>query len=70
MEVSGKFHAPAALFIGKEPPIPITLKAGWPPEPVWTLWRKEKKNVLPGIEPRPSHPSLVAIHLFFFLFDL
>jgi hypothetical protein len=43
MEVSGKFHAPAALFIGKEPPVPITLKVGWPPEPVWTLWRKEKK---------------------------
>jgi hypothetical protein len=37
MEVSGQFHARAAL-----PPVPIGQDAGWAPEPVWTLWRREK----------------------------
>jgi hypothetical protein len=27
---------------GKEPPVPIRQEAGWAPEPVWTLWSKEK----------------------------
>jgi hypothetical protein len=37
MEVSGQLHAPAVLH-----PVPIGYEAGWPPESVWTLWRKEK----------------------------
>jgi hypothetical protein len=26
---------------GKSPPVPIGKVAGWPPEPVWTTWRRE-----------------------------
>jgi hypothetical protein len=42
MEVSGQLHAPAALTPGQEPPAPNVYEAGWAPEPVWTLWRREK----------------------------
>jgi hypothetical protein len=34
MAASGQFHDPAAL--------PLEKKAGWIPESVWTLWRREK----------------------------
>jgi hypothetical protein len=30
MEVSGQLHDPAALHPGKESPVPIVQKAGWP----------------------------------------
>jgi hypothetical protein len=30
MEVSGQLHDPAALPLGKEPPVPIGQAAGWP----------------------------------------
>jgi hypothetical protein len=39
---SSKFHVLATLCPGKEPPVPIGLEAGWTPEPVWTMWRREK----------------------------
>jgi hypothetical protein len=42
MEVSGKHHAPAALPVRKEPPVPIGYEAGWVPEPVWMLCRRRK----------------------------
>jgi hypothetical protein len=42
MEVSGQYHAPAALTPGKEPLVPIGQRAGYAPEPVWTLWNTEK----------------------------
>jgi hypothetical protein len=38
MEISGQLHAPAALFPGKEPLVPIEWEAGWAPEPLWTRW--------------------------------
>jgi hypothetical protein len=41
MEVSGHLHTPAALPPGKEPAFHIGQKAGWDPEPVWTLWSRE-----------------------------
>jgi hypothetical protein len=41
MEVSGHLHAPAAFPPGNEPPTPIGQEAGWVPETVWTLWRKQ-----------------------------
>jgi len=34
MEISGQFHALAALPPGKEPLVPIGEEAGWVPEPV------------------------------------
>jgi hypothetical protein len=42
--VSGQLHAPAALPPGKVPPVSIGYKAGWAPEPIWTLWRRAKLN--------------------------
>jgi hypothetical protein len=38
---------------GGEPPAPIGYEAGWAPEPVWTLWIREKSLTLLGIEPQP-----------------
>jgi hypothetical protein len=32
----------AALLPSENPPVPIWWKAGWAPEPVWTLWWWEK----------------------------
>jgi hypothetical protein len=42
MEVSGQLHAPAALPPGKWHPVHISHEAGWAPEPVCTLLRREK----------------------------
>jgi hypothetical protein len=42
MEVSGRLHASAILALGKERPVLIAQEAGWTPEPVLTLWRREK----------------------------
>jgi hypothetical protein len=41
MEVSGHLHALADLLPWKELPVPIE-ETGWAPQPVWTLWRREK----------------------------
>jgi hypothetical protein len=40
--VNDQLHVPAALPQGKKPPVPIGLVAGWAPELVWMLWRREK----------------------------
>jgi hypothetical protein len=52
MEVNSQLHAPAALSPGIEPPVPIGCGAGWVSEPTWMLWRREKSQPLPGIEPQ------------------
>jgi len=57
--VSGKLHAPAALPLGKELPVPIGYEGGWVPEPVWMRWWREKfpdpaGNRIP--EPQSSSP--------------
>jgi hypothetical protein len=51
-----QLHAQAAL-----PPVPDGQKIGWTPEPVWTWWRREKSQILPGIHPRPSSPYPVTL---------
>jgi hypothetical protein len=53
MAISGQLRATAAFSQGDSRPVPTGYEAGWPPEPVWTLWRREK-NLLPqpGIEAR------------------
>jgi hypothetical protein len=56
MEVSDQLDAPAALSAGKVSPVPVGLEAGWAPEPVWTLWSKEKNLPLQRIELRSSGP--------------
>jgi hypothetical protein len=45
MEASGQLHAPAALSPGKSLP-----------DPIWTLWRREKSY--PCRESNPSRPDL------------
>jgi hypothetical protein len=42
MEVSGMPQAPAALPSWISPPVPIGWEAEWAPEPVRTLWRRER----------------------------
>jgi hypothetical protein len=41
----------------RAPPVLNVQWAGWAPEPVWTLWSKEKNLLpLPGMEPRSFSP--------------
>lgn len=51
MKVSGQLHAPAALLPGKESLVHTEYEVGRAPEPVWTLWKKEHRLFLPGMEP-------------------
>jgi hypothetical protein len=50
-----QLHASAALTPVKEHPVPIAEEAGWVPEPVWMLWRREKSypagNRTPTVQP-------------------
>jgi hypothetical protein len=39
--VRGQLHAPAALSLRNEPPVPIGWKARWASEQVWTTGRGE-----------------------------
>jgi hypothetical protein len=59
IQESGQLYAPDSL-----PSVPTVQKVGWAPEPVWTLWRKEKSLAQQRIEPqflcRPAR-TLVAI---------
>jgi hypothetical protein len=52
MEVSGELHAPAALPPGKKAQMSITYEAGWAPEPVRSLCRREKFISLAEYQPR------------------
>jgi hypothetical protein len=37
--------------LGKEPPVPILWEAGWAPETVWALWRREESlNRIPAVQ--------------------
>jgi hypothetical protein len=65
MEVRGQLHASAALPLVKEPPVAIGEEAGWAPEPVWELWRREKSlasvvNQTPAVQPaaKPTELSM------------
>jgi hypothetical protein len=57
----GQIHGPAALLLRVGPAFPVGYQNGWAPEPVWTLWRREKSLLCQKWDPcRPAH-SLVAI---------
>jgi hypothetical protein len=69
MKVSGQLQAPAAL-----PTVPIGEEVGWAPEPVFTLWRKDKfyscRNRVPAFQPTAPRytdwtiptPKLYLVH--------
>jgi hypothetical protein len=59
MEVSGKLHAPAALPLGKEPPVSIGWKDGLAPEPFWTV--SKRKIPIPRRESKPDHPIVQPV---------
>jgi hypothetical protein len=44
-EVSGQLHIPATLPHGKQPTVSTVQEAGWTPELIWFLWRREKTVV-------------------------
>jgi hypothetical protein len=51
MEVSGEPHALAPLNTPpreKSTPVLIGYTTEWAPEPVWTLWTREKSHTLAG----------------------
>jgi hypothetical protein len=54
MQVIGRLHAPAALPRGEVAAVSIEEEAGWTPEPIWTLWRKNL--VLPRIRTPAVQP--------------
>jgi hypothetical protein len=56
MGVSGQFHVPVALPLGKEPIVTIGQEALSAPKPLWTLWNKEQLlvpawNRIPDVQP-------------------
>jgi hypothetical protein len=48
MEMSGQLHAPVAL--------PIVYEAKWEPEPVWTLWDRDKSHAPIGNQTQAVRP--------------
>lgn len=57
MEANGQPHTSATLPLGTEPLVPIGQEAGRAPEPVGTLWRKQKSLASVRIEPQLSSPQ-------------
>jgi hypothetical protein len=45
MEVSGQFHASAALPSGKQPPVPSGEEGAWAPEPFWRSGKRKLDSV-------------------------
>jgi hypothetical protein len=61
VEVSGQLRTAVSLSQDKELLITTEQEAGWAPEPVQTLLRRENLLPLPGINPdHPAH-GLVAV---------
>jgi hypothetical protein len=48
MGISGQRQAPAVLFPGKGPPVPIGYEAGWTLDLVWTQRLEEKSFSFAG----------------------
>jgi hypothetical protein len=49
---------PRPLYPGKLSPLPTGYEDGWAPEPVWTLWRREK-SLVPGGNWTPAGQSRI-----------
>jgi hypothetical protein len=56
MEVSGKFHAPAALLPGKEPRYPLYRRLGGPQDRSRYGGEDINSQSLPGLEPPIIQP--------------
>jgi hypothetical protein len=50
---SGQLHAPAALPLMKQPPVPIGYEVGWTPRASLDDVEKKKFLTLPGLKLRP-----------------
>jgi hypothetical protein len=62
--MSGQLHAPVALPWRIQPLVPNAEEAGWAPETLWALWRREKSLVPTGIKPRLlGHPVSIPTEL-------
>jgi hypothetical protein len=48
VELSGQLHFPAACNQEKELPVPFEQEVRLAPEPVWTLWSREKSLASAG----------------------
>jgi hypothetical protein len=59
MELSDQLDAPATLSPGKGSPVLVGLEARWVPEPVWTLWSKEK-SLVPAENRTPFFQSIAC----------
>lgn len=44
MKMTGQLHAPGDFTPEKIIAVPSTWKVVWPPEPLWTFWRREKSH--------------------------
>jgi hypothetical protein len=63
MEVSGQLHAPDALLPGKEPLVATGKEVESTPEPVWTLWSREKSFALAWNRMLAVHPVAIVRQL-------
>jgi hypothetical protein len=54
VEASGQLHALAALPPVKDRPVPTGQEAGWAPNPVWSLWRREQ-TLAPTVNRTPVY---------------
>jgi len=55
--VSGRIHEPAALLVGKEPPVSTGHEAVWAPEQIWTRWRQDIPDPTANTTPFVQHAA-------------
>ena len=53
-EINDQLYAlPFSLL--ENTPVPLELETGWPPDPVWTFWRREKFRLCQNSNQRVVH---------------
>jgi len=57
IELSNRFHTPAALSLGKESSVPTALETEWANLPICTHWQAEQFLPCPCGEMSPAHPA-------------